>query len=205
MSEKFESSKFNSWEVNKKNMLSGFEDRKNAATKDESDSNFDDRGRFDVLKRNQMSNHDERAKEEDSLENDDLSVNPRDSLEQIMKNKIAYLVDIRSEPEAIFNGKPDLTDAGKPVINIPYKLYPSMRDNPDFKNTYKKYIFNKDSTAFLLCRDGKVSEQAANEIREFHGNCYSIKNGFDGERDENQKRRGQINGWKADGLPWEEY
>ena len=80
-----------------------------------------------------------------------------------------------------------------------------MRDNPQFKETYKKYIFNKDSTAFLLCKDGTISEKAASEIREFHDKCYSIKNGFDGERDDLQKKRGHINGWKADGLPWEEY
>jgi hypothetical protein len=132
-----------------------------------------------------------------------IEIAPAQSLEELKKNKIAYLVDIRSEPESIFNGRPDLTEAKKPVINIPYKLYPSMRDNPKFKETYKKYIFNDESTTFIMCRDGTLAEKAVNEIREFHSNCFAIKNGFDGEKDNTRKQRGLINGWKGEGLPWE--
>jgi rhodanese-related sulfurtransferase len=197
MNEKFESSKFNSWEMNKKNMISELEERKNDVNEEE--DVFDDKGKLHILTKNKISFYEIR------LEDKDVVVDPTNSLEQLKMNRTAYLVDIRSEPETIFNGKPDLTESGKPIISIPYKLYPSMRENPQFKETYKKYIFDKESTAFLLCKDGKISEKAANEIREFHGKCYSIKNGFDGERDDLQKKRGNINGWKAEGLPWEEY
>lgn len=132
------------------------------------------------------------------------SMNARETYEFVTKNTMAYIVDVRTQAESIYAGSPDLSDIKKEPINIPFKLYPSMRQNPRFVDTFKDYFFNKDATTFLLCNDGNISKSIVGDIREFHENCYAIEDGFNGPKHEELNRRGLISGWKAEGLPWQE-
>ena len=142
--------------------------------------------------------------DQESEDDESVSINARESYEIVKKNNLAYIIDVRPQAESIYGGGPDLSDMKKEAINIPFKLYPSMKQNPKFIDTFKGYIFNKEATTFLLCNDGTTSKSIINDIREFHENCYVIEDGFNGPKDLDLKRRGMISGWKAEGLPWQD-
>ena len=196
----------NNLDILLKNKLSSFEKPNEGENKkNETKANDDRKSSWDLMKNNQLTSHEQKLEEMRLEKEKALAVDPRDSWEELRNNRMSYVVDIRPEPETIYAGSPDLTVIEKDTVRIPYKLYPSMRTNPEFEKTYKQYFFNKDSVTFLLCKDGTMSEQVASEIREFHENCYAIKNGFNGEKNEESKQRNRLNGWKADGLPCEDY
>jgi len=56
----------------------------------------------------------------------------------------------------------------------------------------------------LICRSGNRSREAG-EFLEKNGmtDIYNVTYGFEGELDENHHRSTQ-NGWRYDGLPWEQ-
>lgn len=60
----------------------------------------------------------------------------------------------------------------------------------------------KDAVVLLLCRSGKRSAQAAEAAaRAGFKHVFNIREGFEGDLDE-QQRRGSFNGWRHAGLPW---
>ena len=133
-------------------------------------------------------------------------IDPKKSWMILQENKTSYVIDVRPEPEAIYGGKPDLSELKKETINIPYTLYPSMRENPNFVREFNKFIFNDNSVTFLICKDGTLSERAAEKLKQAgkKNECYTIENGFEGQMSDMEKKRSMINGWKASGLPYED-
>jgi hypothetical protein len=131
-------------------------------------------------------------------------INPIEAWKILQEKKMSYMIDVRTEPESIYGGKPDLKEIKKETINIPYALYPSLRENPNFVREFNKFIFNDETVTFLICKDGTLSEKALEKLKETNKKCFAIENGFEGEIDNLQKKRSQINGWKASGLPWED-
>lgn len=131
-------------------------------------------------------------------------INPIEAWRILQEKKMSYVIDVRPEPESIYSGKPDLKELKKDTINIPYTLYPSLRENPNFVREFNKFIFNKDTVTFLICKDGTLSEKAAEKLKQMNKKCFAIEKGFEGDIDELEKKRSKINGWKASGLPWED-
>jgi hypothetical protein len=131
-------------------------------------------------------------------------INPIEAWRILQEKKMSYVVDVRPEPESIYSGKPDLKELKKDTINIPYTLYPSLRENPNFVREFNKFIFNEDTVTFLICKDGTLSEKAAEKLKQTNKKCFLIDKGFEGDLDESEKKRSKINGWKASGLPWED-
>jgi rhodanese-related sulfurtransferase len=56
----------------------------------------------------------------------------------------------------------------------------------------------------LICRSGKRSIEAG-EALEANGfaRIINVLYGFEGDRDD-KSQRGNLNGWRRDGLPWEQ-
>jgi rhodanese-related sulfurtransferase len=56
----------------------------------------------------------------------------------------------------------------------------------------------------LICRSGNRSQEAG-EALEHAGftQVYNVAHGFEGELDD-AHRRNSLNGWRHDGLPWEQ-
>lgn len=131
-------------------------------------------------------------------------INPIEAWKILQEKKMSYMVDVRPEPESIYSGKPDLKELKKETINIPYTLYPSLRENPNFVREFNKFIFNDETVTFLICKDGTLSERALEKLKHTNKKCYAIDKGFEGEFDELEKKRSKINGWKANGLPYED-
>ena len=115
----------------------------------------------------------------------------------LQQNPDAKLIDIRSSMEFLFIGHP--TDS----IHIGWMEEPDWDINPNFVEDIKA-IQTDNCPIVMICRSGNRSEQAGDQLLEAGlSNIYHITDGFEGDRDEDN-HRGTINGWRFNGLPWEQ-
>lgn len=105
------------------------------------------------------------------------------------------IVDVRSAAEWQFVGVvPD-------AVRIELRTYPGMVPNPGFVSQLQQQV-DKAATVLFICRSGARSDEAARLAAEAgYSQVYNVLEGFEGDRDASQ-HRGQLNGWKAAGLPW---
>lgn len=115
----------------------------------------------------------------------------------------AQLVDVRTVAEWAFVGLPDISELGRAVHRVEWQMFPSMAPNPDFLSAVVAAVGpDKDIPALFLCRSGARSRAAAIALTASgYTKAYNIAGGFEGDLDQH-RHRGQINGWKASGLPW---
>ena len=92
----------------------------------------------------------------------------------------AVLIDVRSEAEWEFVGRPDLSRLDKTPYFIAWQHYPGMRPNADFLQQVEAV---------------GIARSAGYET------CFNVADGFEGPCDDNGQR-GTKEGWKAAGLPW---
>lgn len=130
------------------------------------------------------------------------NVPPRQVWETLKQNPDAQLVDVRTDVEWNFVGVPDLAEAGKEAVLIPWQVYPSMQVNSAFGDQLKQAAFTPQHHIFFLCRSG-VRSVAAAKAAQAAGfpHTYNIVDGFEGPADADG-HRGTEAGWKAEGLPW---
>lgn len=130
------------------------------------------------------------------------NVPPRQVWETLKQNPDAQLVDVRTDVEWNFVGVPDLAEAGKEAVLIPWQVYPSMQVNSAFGDQLKQAGFTPQHHIFFLCRSG-VRSVAAAKAAQAAGfpHTYNIVDGFEGPADADG-HRGTEAGWKAEGLPW---
>ena len=118
----------------------------------------------------------------------------------------AALVDVRTAAEWAFVGMPDLSGAPGTFLRVEWQRYPDMGRNPDFVAVVESALteagLDRDDPVFFLCRSGARSAAAAAALTAAgYRNCYNISGGFEGPLDE-ERHRGRVEGWKAEGLPW---
>ena len=125
------------------------------------------------------------------------SLNPKEAFQFLKNNPNAVLVDVRSEIEFLFVGHP----VGS--IHVPWNDGPDWEINPDFVAHVKK-IANEARPVLLICRSGVRSLEAGKALKEAgFREVYNVQHGFEGDLDESH-RRSSLNGWRHDGLPWEQ-
>jgi len=130
------------------------------------------------------------------------NVPPSQTWEALQSDPAAQLVDVRTDAEWNFVGIPDLAQAGKQVVLIPWQIYPAMEQNAAFVEHLKQAGFTADHHIHFICRSGVRSLAAARLAREAgFPNVYNVADGFEGPVNPDG-HRGQAAGWKADGLPW---
>ena len=108
-------------------------------------------------------------------------------------------VDVRMEIESLYVGRPP------GVVNIPWYEYPDLRPDPArFVRLVEEEAGSKARTVLLICRSGKRTVEAGQAL-EAAGftDVVNVLHGFEGELDEHFKRS-TLNGWRFDGLPWEQ-
>ncbi len=129
-------------------------------------------------------------------------VSSRDAWEALRRDPDAVLVDVRTDAEWNFVGLPDLSEAGKQPVLIPWQLYPSMQGNERFTEHLARAGVTPDSKVFYLCRSGARS-LAAGQAAQAAGfaHAFNVADGFEGPPDA-EGHRGTVAGWKAAGLPW---
>ena len=134
---------------------------------------------------------------------------PEEAWRALENSGDAVLVDVRTRPEWIYVGLPDLGPIGKTALTIEWRRYPDMQINPGFFETLDAALGPdaKPSEIYFICRSGARSMEAAMACAkrfEAEGRpvaCVNVAEGFEGDLDE-RRRRGGVNGWKAKNLPW---
>ena len=127
---------------------------------------------------------------------------PRQVWEALMSNPDAALCDVRTNAEWSFVGVPDLSQTGKQPVLIQWQVFPTMQPNPKFLEALGQANVGPDHHVYFLCRSGARSMAAAQAAKAAgYKHVYNIKDGFEGPADA-RNHRGNIAGWKQEGLPW---
>lgn len=126
---------------------------------------------------------------------------PKKAQEIITTNSDAVLIDVRSYAENKFVGRP---------LNC---LFVPWVDEPDWEPKESEFVEGVkrsigdslkglDTEIILICRSGFRSHDAGMCLID-HGftNVSHVVSGFEGDLDENDQR-GNVNGWRHDGMPW---
>lgn len=130
------------------------------------------------------------------------NVSPAQAWQALSGNPRAKLVDVRSDPEWLFVGVPDLTETGKDTMLVSWQMFPSMQVNPGFVDAMRAHGAAPEDSLYFLCRSGARSMAAAMAMQQAgFPSVYNVADGFEGPPDA-AGHRGTVAGWKAEGLPW---
>jgi rhodanese-related sulfurtransferase len=124
---------------------------------------------------------------------------PREAWALVQAHADALFVDVRMEIESLYVGRPP------GVENIPWYEYPDLTPDPArFAAAVEREAGDKQRTVVLICRSGKRTQEAAKAL-EAAGftDVVNVLHGFEGELND-AFHRSTINGWRHDGLPWEQ-
>ena len=124
---------------------------------------------------------------------------PKDAWALLQANDDARLIDIRMEIESMYVGRPP------GAIHIPWYEYPDFTpDAAAFCAAVKAEVHTPTHPVLLLCRSGQRTLDAGQAL-EAAGftQVINILHGFEGDLDD-KFHRSTLNGWRHDGLPWEQ-
>ena len=126
---------------------------------------------------------------------------PKMAVERMNENPEAVLIDVRTRAEHKYVGFP------KSSILIPWFDEPDLESDPDaFYESVRAALSDRsdvmDTELILICRSGFRSNEALKCLQSKGFTCVShVASGFEGDLDEND-HRGNLNGWRHDGMPW---
>lgn len=135
-----------------------------------------------------------------------IPISAKKAYSLVQETPRALLIDVRSSMEFLFVGHP----VG--AVHIPWIDEPDWDINSNFATDIRKLLLGgivcdveQDcAPVILICRSGKRSLQAGKCLLEAGmTDIYNIDEGFEGELNE-QHQRSTINGWRFQGLPWEQ-
>ena len=126
---------------------------------------------------------------------------PKMAVERLQNNPQALFVDVRSKAEFKYVGCPEIS------ILIPWINDPDWEPNPEaFSDAVMQELDGRenlsDTEIILICRSGFRSNEALKCLENKGFTQVShVASGFEGDLDEND-HRGNLNGWRHDGMPW---
>tara|TARA_B100000959_G_scaffold66607_1_gene70674 strand:+ start:267 stop:707 length:441 start_codon:yes stop_codon:yes gene_type:complete len=126
---------------------------------------------------------------------------PKMAVEKLQNNPQALFVDVRSKAEYKYVGYPENS------ILIPWIDDPDWEPNPVvFSDLVMQELDGRenlsDTEIILICRSGYRSNEALKCLENKGFTQVShVASGFEGDLDEND-HRGNLNGWRHDGMPW---
>ena len=133
-------------------------------------------------------------------------INPQEAHKILQQENGALLIDVRSSIEYSFVGHP------LNAINIPIKEHPNWNVQLRFIEQVRESLVadvvdnnqSGDVPLLVLCRSGQRSALAGEILIEGgFTNVFNVLNGFEGDKNKNGHRN-TINGWRFQGLPWEQ-
>lgn len=124
---------------------------------------------------------------------------PKEAWAYVQAHPQALFVDVRMEIEYLYVGHPP------GVVHVPWYEYPEMQAHPErFVEQVRREAGNADRPVVLLCRSGKRTVDAGQALEAAgFSEVVNVLHGFEGDLDEHFQR-GRLNGWRHDGLPWEQ-
>jgi len=133
---------------------------------------------------------------------------PNEAWDCLKSEPETVLVDVRTKAEWSFVGFPDLENFDHRLIRIEWLAFPEMSVNTGFTGElFSRFGDRFPDKIFFICRSGVRSLDAADYVTDVLGEigrkalCINIAEGFEGDLDED-RHRGNLNGWKKRGLPW---
>jgi rhodanese-related sulfurtransferase len=108
-------------------------------------------------------------------------------------------LDVRMEIESLYVGRPP------GVENLPWYEYPDLTpDARGFSQAAEALAGSKQRPVLLICRSGKRTLDAGRAL-EAAGftEVAHVLHGFEGDLNDTFQRS-SLNGWRHDGLPWEQ-
>ena len=123
------------------------------------------------------------------------------AVERLQDNPQALFVDVRSKAEYKYVGFPENS------ILIPWIDDPDWEPNPEvFSDLVMQELDGRENLLnteiILICRSGFRSNEALKCLENKGFTQVShVASGFEGDLDENDQR-GNLNGWRHDGMPW---
>jgi rhodanese-related sulfurtransferase len=92
------------------------------------------------------------------------------------------------------------------VVHVAWYEYPEMQAHPEAfaQQVLREAGGRTDRPVVLICRSGKRTVEAGQTL-EAAGftDVINVLHGFEGQLDEHFQR-GRLNGWRCEGLPWEQ-
>lgn len=125
---------------------------------------------------------------------------PKEAYDYLQAHPEALFLDVRSEMEYLFVGHP--TGAH----HVAWNDGPDWEVNPNFVQMVRKLAgYGNARPIVLICRSGNrsLAAGAALEAAGFTA-VTNVTHGFEGDLDAH-RHRNSVNGWRFDGLPWEQY
>ena len=126
---------------------------------------------------------------------------PKMAVDRLQNNPQVLFVDVRSKAEYKYVGFPENS------ILIPWIDDPDWEPNPEaFSDAVMQELDGRenlsDTEIILICRSGFRSNEALKCLENKGFTQVShVASGFEGDLDEND-HRGNLNGWRHDGMPW---
>jgi rhodanese-related sulfurtransferase len=125
---------------------------------------------------------------------------PLETWAYLQTRRDALFVDVRMEIEYLYVGHPP------GVVHVAWYEYPQMHANaPSFVEQVRREAGGDTARpVVLLCRSGKRTVEAGQALEAAgFAEVVNVLHGFEGDLDE-RFQRGCLNGWRFDGLPWEQ-
>jgi rhodanese-related sulfurtransferase len=124
---------------------------------------------------------------------------PSQAWQFVQAHPQALFVDVRMEIEYLYVGHPP------GVVHIAWYEYPEMQAHPErFVAQVAREGGRPDVPVVLICRSGKRTVDAGLALEAAgYSQVVNVLHGFEGELDEHFQR-GRLNGWRHEGLPWEQ-
>ena len=124
---------------------------------------------------------------------------PQEAWDLLQRQPDTLFVDVRMEIEYLYVGHPP------GVVHIAWYEYPEMQAHPErFVEQVRREAGGTSRPVVLICRSGKRTVEAGQALEAAgFGEVVNVLHGFEGELDEHFQR-GRLNGWRHDGLPWEQ-
>ena len=111
----------------------------------------------------------------------------------------ALFVDVRMEIESLYVGRPP------GVHTLAWYEYPDLTPDPaEFVRQVTQEAGSKSRTVVLICRSGKRTVDAGLALKAAgFTDVVNILHGFEGDLNDTF-HRSTVNGWRFEGLPWEQ-
>ncbi len=124
------------------------------------------------------------------------TLTPSEAAELLVLAPGSRLVDVRSQAEL------DLVGSIPDALHVEWMTYPGWHPNPHFLAQLGQ-VADPEGLMMFICRNGQRSHRAAEAaMLAGYRDCYNVPEGFEGDLDKQTQQRGQLGGWKKNGLPW---
>lgn len=124
---------------------------------------------------------------------------PTEAWSYLQQHPEALFLDVRMEIEYLYVGHPP------GVVHVAWYEYPEMQADPQrFVEQVRREGGMPSRPVVLICRSGKRTVEAGQALEAAgFSDVINVLHGFEGDLDDHFQR-GRLNGWRHDGLPWEQ-